>query len=659
MKITLAKTAGFCFGVKRAVDLTYNLAGENKKVATLGELIHNKQLVADLEKQGVITLENTDIPEGYEVVIRSHGIVKSVYDELSAKGIITHDATCPYVKKIHKLAEKNSADGKILLVMGDENHPEVQGIVSYSSTGSVVFAEPCDLEKWLEQGENSKKACVLVAQTTYMLKKWQESVNIIKKVCTNCEIFDTICRATQERQMEAEALAQKSDAMVVIGGKHSSNTQKLVDVCRTHCKTISIETGNELSPELFINIQNVGVTAGASTPAFIIQEVLNNMSDMNRDLEMDFGAMLAEFEGSEVKLHRNAVVSATVESVTAKEIIVSVPNCRYTGTVKASEFSADPSAKLEELVKKGDELTLIVIKTDDNAGEVQLSKKRLDEREGEGAVEAAAQSGEVLTAKIAEAVNGGLVAFVKGVRVFIPKSLAAGRNENLEDLVKTEQQIKIIECSRDGGRRKVIGSIKAVKDAATNELKEKFWAEVEEGKHYTGTVKSLTKYGAFVDIGGVDGLVHMSEITWEKIKHPAEVLTVGQEIDVFVKSLDREAGKVSLGHKKEEDNPWAKFETEYPIGTIFTAKVVSITKFGAFVKILPGVDGLVHISEIAWERVEDPNAVLKVGEEVQVKLIGVDLEAKRVSLSIKQTKEAPAKEEAAEEAEEATEEVAE
>lgn len=659
MKITLAKTAGFCFGVKRAVDLTYNLAGEDKKVATLGELIHNKQLVADLEKQGVITLENTDIPAGYEVVIRSHGIVKSVYDELSAKGIITHDATCPYVKKIHKLAEKNSADGKILLVMGDEKHPEVQGIVSYSSTGSVVFAEPCDLEKWLEQGENSKKACALVAQTTYMLKKWQESVNIIKKVCTNCEIFDTICRATQERQMEAEALAQKSDAMVVIGGKHSSNTQKLVDVCRTHCKTISIETGNELSPELFINIQNVGVTAGASTPAFIIQEVLNNMSDMNRDLEMDFGAMLAEFEGSEVKLHRNAVVSATVESVTAKEIIVSVPNCRYTGTVKASEFSADPSAKLEELVKKGDELTLIVIKTDDNAGEVQLSKKRLDEREGEGAVEAAAQSGEVLTAKIAEAVNGGLVAFVKGVRVFIPKSLAAGRNENLEDLVKTEQQIKIIECSRDGGRRKVIGSIKAVKDAATNELKEKFWAEVEEGKHYTGTVKSLTKYGAFVDIGGVDGLVHMSEITWEKIKHPAEVLTVGQEIDVFVKSLDREAGKVSLGHKKEEDNPWAKFETEYPIGTIFTAKVVSITKFGAFVKILPGVDGLVHISEIAWERVEDPNAVLKVGEEVQVKLIGVDLEAKRVSLSIKQTKEAPAKEEAAEEAEEATEEVAE
>ena len=651
MKITLAKTAGFCFGVKRAVDLTYNLAGENKKVATLGELIHNKQLVADLEKQGVITLENTDIPAGYEVVIRSHGIVKSVYDELNAKGVITHDATCPYVKKIHKLAEKNSADGKILLVMGDENHPEVQGIVSYSSTGSVVFAEPCDLEKWLEQGENSKKACALVAQTTYMLKKWQESVNIIKKVCTNCEIFDTICRATQERQMEAEALAQKSDAMVVIGGKHSSNTQKLVDVCRTHCKTISIETGNELSPELFINIQNVGVTAGASTPAFIIQEVLNNMSDMNRDLEMDFGAMLAEFEGSEVKLHRNAVVSATVESVTAKEIIVSVPNCRYTGTVKASEFSADPSAKLEELVKKGDELTLIVIKTDDNAGEVQLSKKRLDEREGEGAVEAAAQSGEVLTAKIAEAVNGGLVAFVKGVRVFIPKSLAAGRNENIEDLVKTEQQIKIIECTRDGGRKKVIGSIKAVKEAATSELKEKFWAEVEEGKTYNGVVKSLTRYGAFVDLGGVDGLVHMSELTWEKIKHPAEILKVGQEIEVFVKSLDRENGKISLGHKKDEDNPWAKFETECPIGTVLAGTVASITKFGAFVKILPGVDGLVHISEISYERVEDPAAVLTVGQEVQVKLIGVDLEAKRVSLSIKQTMEPPVKEEKAEDAE--------
>ena len=649
MQITKAKTAGFCFGVKRAVDLTYNLAKEGKKVATLGELIHNKQLVADLEKNGVITLENTEIPEGYEVVIRSHGIQKNVYDELKNMGIVTHDATCPYVKKIHNLAEKIALDKRIMLVAGDENHPEVQGIVSYCSTEVIVFNDPTELEKWLKMGDNANKPLALVAQTTYMLKKWQESLNIIKKLCTNCEIFDTICRATQERQTEAEILAKKNDAMVVIGGRHSSNTQKLVDVCKAYCKTISVETGNELLPELFINIQNVGVTAGASTPAFIIQEVLNNMSDMNRDLEMDFGAMLAEFEGSEVKLHRNAVVSAVVESVTAKEIIVSIPNCRYTGTVKASEFSADPSARLEDLVKKGDELNLIVIKTDDNAGEVQLSKKRLDEREGEGVIEAAAESGEVLTATITEAVNGGLVAFVKGVRVFIPKSLAAGRNENLEDLVKTKQEIKIIECTRDGGRRKVIGSIKAVKDAANNELKEKFWAEVEEGKHYTGTVKSLTRYGAFIDIGGVDGLVHLSEITWEKIKHPAEVLTVGQSIDVFVKSLDRETGKVSLGHKKEEDNPWTKFETEYPLGTIFTAKVVSITKFGAFVKILPGVDGLVHISEISYDRVEDPNTVLKVGQEVEVKLIGVDLEAKRVSLSIKQTKEAPAKAEETEE----------
>ncbi len=649
MHITKAKTAGFCFGVKRAVDLTYNLAKEGKKVATLGELIHNKQLVADLENNGVITLENTEIPEGYEVVIRSHGIQKNIYDQLKNMGVVTHDATCPYVKKIHNLAEKIAKDKRTMLVAGDKNHPEVQGIVSYCCTEVMVFNEPDELEKWLKMGDNATKPLALVAQTTYMLKKWQESLNIIKKLCTNCEIFDTICRATQERQTEAEILAKNNDAMVVIGGRHSSNTQKLVDVCKAYCKTISVETGNELLPELFINIQNVGVTAGASTPAFIIQEVLNNMSDMNRDLEMDFGAMLAEFEGSEVKLHRNAVVSAVVESVTAKEIIVSIPNCRYTGTVKASEFSADPSARLEDLVKKGDELNLIVIKTDDNAGEVQLSKKRLDEREGEGVVEAAAESGEVLTATITEAVNGGLVAFVKGVRVFIPKSLAAGRNENLEDLVKTKQEIKIIECTRDGGRRKVIGSIKAVKDAANNELKEKFWAEVEEGKHYTGTVKSLTRYGAFVDIGGVDGLVHLSEITWEKIKHPAEVLTVGQSIDVFVKSLDREAGKVSLGHKKEEDNPWTKFETEYPLGTIFTAKVVSITKFGAFVKILPGVDGLVHISEISYDRVEDPNTVLKVGQEVEVKLIGVDLEAKRVSLSIKQTKEAPAKAEETEE----------
>ncbi|MEG1782893.1 MAG: S1 RNA-binding domain-containing protein, partial [Oscillospiraceae bacterium] len=556
-----------------------------------------------------------------------------------------HDATCPYVKKIHRLAEKIGKEGRVLLVAGDATHPEVQGIVSYTSNEVFVFNEPEELEKWYSIGQNSQKQVSLVAQTTYMLKKWQESTNKIKKLYTDCEIFDTICRATSERQTEAKALAQNSELMIVIGGHHSSNTQKLVSVCSEYCKTISIETVKELSKELFINIQNVGVTAGASTPTFIIQEVLNNMGEVIREDGMSFEEMLNESYVNQPKVYRGAKIKGVVTSVSANEITVDI-GTKHTGFIKLSELSDDPSAKVEDLVKKGDELNLIVIKPNDQEGTVELSKKRYDALEGADVVSKAAETGEILTATIVEAVKGGLVAFVNGVRVFIPASLAAGRNESLDALVKTKQEIKIIESTRDGNRRKVIGSIRAVRDAANNELKEKFWAEVEEGKRYTGIVKSLTRYGAFVDVGGVDGLVHLSELTWEKIKHPGEILKVGDSIDVFVKSLDREAGKVSLGHKKEEDNPWIKFETEYPLGTVFTAKVVSITKFGVFVKILPGVDGLVHISEISYDRVEDPNTLLKIGQEVNVKLIGVDLEAKRVSLSIKQTQEAPLKESA-------------
>jgi len=650
MKITKAKTAGFCFGVNRAVDMTTNLAKEGKKVATMGPLIHNKQAVAALEELGVITLDSLEAPEGYEVVLRSHGVEKPVYDYYESRGIVTHDATCPYVKKIHRLAEKTGKDGRVLLVAGDKNHAEVKGIVSYTDGEYFVFNEPEELSAWLSIGQNAEKSANLVAQTTYMLKKWDEIVDIVKKVCTDCEIFDTICRATNERQTEAALLSQQNDLMVVIGGRHSSNTQKLVKVCQEYCKTISIETVKELSPELFINIQNVGVTAGASTPAFIIQEVLNNMSEVIREDGMSFEEMLNESYANQPKVYRGAKIKGVVTGVSANEVTVDI-GTKHTGFIKASELSDDPSAKVEDLVKKGDELNLIVIKPNDAEGTVELSKKRYDAQEGADAVAKAAETGEVLVANIVEAVKGGLVAFVNGVRVFIPASLAAGRNESLEALVKTKQEIKIIESSKDGNRRKVIGSIRAVKEEKSNELKEKFWADVEEGKVYNGVVKSLTRYGAFVDLGGVDGLVHMSELTWEKIKHPAEILKVGQEIEVFVKSLDRENGKISLGHKKEEDNPWAKFETEYPIGTVMAGTVASLTKFGAFVKILPGVDGLVHISEISYERVEDPAAVLKVGQEVQVKLIGVDLEAKRVSLSIKQTMEPPVKEEKAEDAE--------
>ena len=374
------------------------------------------------------------------------------------------------------------------------------------------------------------------------------------------------------------------------------------------------------------------------------------MSEEIREEGMSFEEMLDASFSNQQKVYRGAKVKGVVTGIKNGEVLVDL-GVAQTGLLKSDELSDDPSAKVEDLVKKGDELNLIVIKTNDTDGMIELSKKRFDALAGDDAVQKAFESGETVTAQIAQVVKGGVVAYVSGARVFIPATLAAGRNESLDALVGTNQEIKIIESSKDGGRRKVIGSIRAVKDEATKALKEKFWAEVEEGKHYDGVVKSLTRYGAFVDLGGVDGLVHLSELTWEKVKQPSEVVKVGDTIDVFVKSIDRENEKISLGHKKEEDDPWKIFAAEYPIGRVFTAKVVSITKFGAFVKILPGIDGLVHISEISYDRVEDPAAVLKVGQDVDVKLIGFDEETKRVSLSIKQTQPAPVKEEPAEEAE--------
>ena len=411
----------------------------------------------------------------------------------------------------------------------------------------------------------------MVGQTTFEVKKWQECVEFLKKVYTNPSIFDTICNATWARQHEAECLARQCDLMVVIGGRQSSNTQKLVSVAGRHTKAAAVETAQELDPAWWRGAGTVGVTAGASTPSSIIEEVLSSMSEEIREEELSFEEMI---DASLKPVYNGKVVKGIVTGVSPSEIQVDI-GTKQTGFVKLEELTNDPSAKAEDLVKKGDELDLIVTKVNDQEGVVYLSKKRLDENKGREAVAAAVEG------------------------------------------------------------RHIVGSIREVLAAENDAKREEFWANVEIGKQYTGVVKSLTNYGAFVDIGGVDGLVHISELSWNRIKHPSEVVSVGDTIDVYVKDIDTENKKVSLGYKKAEDNPWEKFKAEYPIGSVFKAPVVSITKFGAFVRILPGIDGLVHISEISNERVEKVSDVLSVGQEVEVKLTDVDFEKKRISLSMK------------------------
>ena len=630
MKILKAKTAGFCFGVDRAVKLTYQLAEEGHKVVTLGPLIHNPQCVADLESKGVVTAAGLeDVPDGYEVVIRSHGVGADVYSAIAEKGLVLHDATCPFVAKIHRIAKRASDEGKTLLVAGDKAHPEVQGIVGHTKGEVFVFADLDELKAW--QGpKNGQNGIIVVAQTTFQVTKWLECTNFIKKDYTNAEIFDTICNATWTRQQEAEDLSRKCDLMVVIGGHHSSNTQKLVKVAEKHTKAVTVETAKELRPEWFEGVDTVAVTAGASTPSSIIEEVLNSMSEEIRE-EMSFAEMFAESEANLKPVFAGKVVEGTVTSITPNEVQVDI-GTKDTGFVRLSELTDDPAVRVEDLVKVGDKLDLVVEKVNDQEGVAYLSRKKLEARKGLEEVAKAAEEGTVMEGVVTETNKGGVIVLVKGVKVFVPRSQATmRRDEDINALVKQNVKLIITECAG----RKIVGSINKVTAEENAAKREAFWADVEVGKTYTGVVKSLTAYGAFVDIGGVDGLCHISELSWNRIKHPSEVVSVGDTIEVYVKALDPENHKVSLGYKKAEDNPWEKLKNEYPIGSVFTAPVVSITKFGAFVRILPGVDGLVHISEISNERVEKVGDVLKVGDEVNVKLLDVDFDKKRISLSMK------------------------
>ena len=629
MQIILAKTAGFCFGVNRAVKLTYELLEQGRPVATLGPLIHNPQVVEDLESKGAITCDSVDaVPDGCEVVIRSHGVGQSVYDKISTRRLAYHDATCPFVTKIHKIAARAGEEDAMLLVAGDAKHPEVQGIVGHTTGKVEVFANLAELEKLLPE-LTQQKSIFAVAQTTFNVQSWETCKEFLKNQCTNAKIFDTICNATWARQQEAEDLSQKCDHMVVIGGHHSSNTQKLLQVAARHTKAINVETADELDKDWLNGARIVGVTAGASTPSSIIEEVLNCMSEEIRD-DMSFEEMLAASEAK--PLYAGKIVKAKVISVSPTECVVGIDGSKHTGIVKLSEMSHDPNAKMEDLVKVDDELDLVVVKTNDQEGVDTLSRVRFEAQKGMKDVSEAAENGTVMEGDVMEANKGGVVVNVKGVRVFVPRSQATmRRDEDYTKLVGQHVKLVITECAG----RKIVGSINKVTAEENKAKRDEFWKNVEVDKQYTGVVKSLTSYGAFVDIGGVDGLCHISELSWNNIKHPSEVVSVGDTIEVYVKSYDPENQKVSLGYKKEEDNPWEKLKNEYPIGSEFEAPVVSITKFGAFVRILPGIDGLVHISEISNERVNKVSDVLKVGDMVKVKLINVDFDRKRISLSMK------------------------
>ncbi len=664
MKITLAETAGFCFGVNRAVQTVYDLLDKGEMVCTLGPIIHNPQLVEELGSRGVRIVEAPEeVNEGETLIIRSHGVEPEIIKRAEKCGIKTVDATCPFVAKIHNIVAENGGENTVTLIVGNSAHQEVIGIVGHSKDEVFVFSSEEELKKLLEDQENfAQKTIILVSQTTFNEKIFVNCRNFLKKVCTNAKIFDTICNATSKRQQEARELSLQNDMMVVIGGRHSSNTVKLADVCREKCgRTILIETAEELKPSDFEGVSSVGVVAGASTPAGIIKEVIKTMSEnlqpveeqmeVKESVQKSFEEMTDEeaFEASLSSLTGDQKVVGTVMAVNSAEITVDIGR-GVTGYVSADEYSSNSDVKLTEEVKVGDELNLIIMKISDQEGTAMLSKRRYDAIAGWDNIVAAKDSGEIITGFVKDVIKGGVVAYSNNVRVFIPASQAtASRGESLEDLKGKEVSFRIIEIGR--GRR-AVGSIRSVLREERKAAEDKIWENIAVGDRFTGVVKSLTAYGAFVDIGGVDGMVHISELSWQRIKNPSEVVLVGDTVEVYVKALDTEKRKISLGYKKAEDNPWVIFENNYNVGDTIKATIVSMTTYGAFARIIPGIDGLIHISQIANKHIAKPQDELTVGQEVDAKIIAVDSDKKRVSLSIRALLEdaEPAVEEAAEEA---------
>lgn len=632
MRLELARSAGFCYGVRRAVQMAEMAAEEGRPCVMLGPIIHNRDVIAYLESIGVGLVDTPEeVPPGTAVLIRSHGEGRPVHEALARLGRPVIDATCPNVSRIHQIVSRAEEGGRQVLIIGTRTHPEVAAIAGWCRR-PVVLEGVAELSNWLETApERRDIPLTMVSQTTSTRFIWDSCVEKAKKECTNLKIFDTICNATCKRQSEAQALAARSDAMVVIGGRESSNTKRLAELCGALCPMVVwIERAAELEPSNLCRKASIGITAGASTPEWIIKEVYDKMSDENIEIEESFAEML---EKSIKTLNTGEKVTGVVTGITPTEIYVDL-GTKHAGYIPVSELTDDPTAKVEDLVKIGDEIETYVMRVNDQEGVVTLSKKRLDTVKSWDDIEQAREEHTTVEGVVTEENKGGVVVSIKGVRVFVPASQTGlPRETPMSQLLKQHVRLRITEVNR--ARRRVVGSIRAVEAEERAAKAAEVWANIEENKRYTGTVKSLTSYGAFVDIGGVDGMVHISELSWSRIKHPSEVVSVGDTVEVYVISFDKEKKKISLGMKDRNEDPWEKFTSTYEVGSVASVRVVKLMTFGAFAEIVPGVDGLIHISQIADHRIEKPGDELEEGQIVDVKITDIDYDRKKVSLSIR------------------------
>ena len=638
MEIILAKSAGFCFGVQRAVDMAYEQAG-HREVYTFGPIIHNEEVIEDLKSKGVNIIEDLDELEGKvdcTVVIRSHGVEKKVYDDLNSRGIHVVDATCPFVKKIHNIVKNDSEVGRVIIIVGDPNHQEVKGIVGWcSGEVHVVDSEEGALSLIDVLSDDSREISV-VSQTTFNLNKFNNIVDIIRNKLYNVNVYETICNATAVRQKEAKEIASRVDAMIVIGGRNSSNTQKLYDISKKECEnTYYIQTLVDLDLTTFESVSRVGITAGASTPNYIIKEVHSSMA------ELSFEQML-ENDESKVSIRQGELVDGTVIDVKPDEIVVDI-KYKSDGIITKSEYTNAPNVDLTELVHVGDPITVKVIKTNDGEGQVALSYKQVAAEKVNEKLEEAFNNGEVLKGKVIQVVKGGLNVNVEESRVFIPASLVSDVYEkNLDKYL--DQEIEFVLTEFNPKKRRIIGNRKKLVVEQKAEAAKELFARIEVGMVVEGTVKNVTDFGAFIDLGGADGLLHISEMSWGRVESPKKVFKVGDKVKAFIKAIDGE--KIALSLKFDETNPWVNAEEKYAIGNVVKGRIARMTDFGAFVELEPGVDALLHVSQISYEHVAKPEDVFKIGDEIEAKIVDFKPEDKKISLSIKALQEPPVEEEA-------------
>ncbi|TYP59867.1 bifunctional 4-hydroxy-3-methylbut-2-enyl diphosphate reductase/30S ribosomal protein S1 [Thermosediminibacter litoriperuensis] len=627
MQIIVAEHAGFCFGVKNAVRLLEDLIKKGGKTYTLGPIVHNQQVVKKMENLGVKAVDVDDISEG-NLVIRTHGVPPDVIERARARGLNVIDATCPFVKKVQKLAQDLSSKGYTVVIIGDPNHPEVKGIKGWCPGEAVVIENEEDARAFF-----TDKRVGVVVQTTQTEENVKRIMDILKEKLDLAVFHNTRCNATQQRQEAAKKVAELVNVMLVVGGKNSSNTKKLVQVCQNvGARVYHIETAEEIKQEWFQEVEKVGITAGASTPDWIIKEVITKMEEISKEMENQQREVAYDDEISE--LAEGKIVEGTVMKVSDKEVLVNV-GYKSEGIIPLNELSNLPFSSPSEIVKNGDRIKVLILKLEDKEGNLILSKKRADTVEAWSYLEEAFEKKQTVEGRVIESIKGGLLVNVRGLRGFIPASHADLKYvADLSGYVGKDLKLKIIELDRD--KKRVVLSHKLFLQEEKEKLKEEIWEKVKEGQVIRGTVKKLTDFGAFVDIGGFDGLIHISDLSWQRINHPSEVLSENQEVEVKVLKVDKERGRISLGLKQLSPDPWDNIEQKYAIGQVIQGRVVKLTNFGAFVELEPGVEGLVHVSQISKKRVATPKDALKEGETVKAKILDIKPEEKRISLSIKQ-----------------------